>query len=238
MPHLSSGKHSAPSCLPARGKALLIQARRAGQLQVLQTSRFKCSDINNSKASVFVLVHVCVCVSNSSVCLPGLSMKDYLCTCTDTPHSEWMTDTERRDNCTLSGSWNNCVLHKASYLLWPVLGKRGNEAASLKLQGDRQSAALSFSNWHRSEVTGSTNSWSQDRWRQLSWSPLPVKCRWVIGLRVLVLGSVTPKHPSTHTYTYTRTHAHTHMHTCRVLTLLSINTYCNRQMTQTLHGCL
>lgn len=57
MPHLSLGKHSAPSRLPARGKTLLIQAGRAGQLQVLQISR----DINNSKASVFVLVHVSVC---------------------------------------------------------------------------------------------------------------------------------------------------------------------------------
>lgn len=85
MPHLSSVKHSAPSRLPAQGKALPIQAGEPGSCR---SSQLKCSNINNTKASALCLcthVFVCVCVStggsNSSVWLPNLSMKDYLCMC-------------------------------------------------------------------------------------------------------------------------------------------------------------
>lgn len=94
MPHLSSVKHSAPSRLPAQGKVLPIQA---GKPRSCRSSQLKCSNINNMKASaLFLCMHVFVrvCVgtggSNSSVCLPNLSMKDYLCMCKWTlTENEW-----------------------------------------------------------------------------------------------------------------------------------------------------
>ncbi len=92
-----------------------------------------------------------------------------------------------------------------------------------KLRHVRQSLALFLSNLDQGEVTASSNSCLRTGDVSSPGSSVQ-RLRWVIGLRALVLGSVSWKLP----------HTQIHSHTCTragawVLTLLSINTYRNRE---------